>query len=152
MTDEKQEHIEQAQATINRLYDENRAYIPALIGQLFKTYAPPLVAVILMGTFGAPLFIEVGGNAGNITALILNIFILLFGFRWTENRFKGTNLFVTYVAVGRTRRELQSAMQADESTAAIIIEREKDFISISEGFVAAMQTIGANPVEVKSDK
>jgi len=148
VTDETQQSIQQAQATIDRLYDENRAYIPALVGQLGKTYLPPLIAVGLMGTLGASLFIQLGGQAGNMTALILNIFILVLGFRWTENRFRGTNLFIAYVAVGRTRRELQAVMKAEPPSAALIDTRKEEFIAASEGFIAAMQAQGAKPVEL----
>jgi len=150
MTSETQQSIQQAQATISRMYDETRAYIPALLGQMGKTYLPPLIAVFIMGTLGAELFIQWGGWAGNMTALLLNVFILLLGFRWTENRFKGTNLFVAYVAVGRIRRELKTMIEAEEPPAAALIHAKTDeFQSVSEGFITAMQAQGAQPVELK---
>lgn len=151
MTDELQQSIQQAQATIDRLYDETRVYIPALMGQLAKTYAPPLIAIFIVGTLGATFFIQLGGQSGNLTAMILNVLILVFGFRWTENRFRGTALFVAYITVTRTRRALQAAMEADDAAPTIIDEHGDQFVMASEGFIKVMQALGAQPVELESD-
>ncbi|MAU12481.1 MAG: hypothetical protein CL607_21850 [Anaerolineaceae bacterium] len=144
------ETIEAAKQTIATTREEVRAYIPAVMQRLAITFGLPVLAALLVATVGAMLLSEVlPSSTTSIIAFGVNIAIMVYGWRYLENRYKGTSAYIVYTRYSRTRRDLEKLLkkspEGSDVSAADVEKQREGVIKAADAFMLAMNDMGAQP-------
>lgn len=123
------------QKTIDTTYSAVRPYMPGLVQRLLVTYGVPIALTMLMAIFGGRLLVAITRDVGtaNMTALLLNIVILMVAWRFLERRTQATGLFVQYTRYSRQRRDLQKAETITSDDLEALHTLASDFITSAQG-------------------
>jgi len=124
-------------------------YLPEILQRLLLVYGLPFTTVLLTSTIGGILlssFIPI--STTNILIFALNIFILVRGWRWAENRWKATALFVSYTRFSSARRTLRTALNEDQSQPVI----DDMIVTLNQSVEVFMGIVDAFNVQPYSEK
>lgn len=101
----------QVETRITDSFERTRPGVPIMVQRLAITYGVPMGAAVLLSTLGSQIFLALLPDFPVSTATILilaaNLFILLRGVAWLEQRYEGTKLFLLYNTMSRSRRDLK---------------------------------------------
>ncbi|GAB1422143.1 hypothetical protein MASR2M15_23560 [Anaerolineales bacterium] len=131
MTQAQLDHI---QAQMQQTHEQLRVYTPSIGRILFKTYAFPMLA-LLIGSLLILILSDLfpgllsGGPLGTLAAVVVLLSLMLLSWRWAEKRWKGTSLFIIFSSLSKERRILQKMLKSAAMGHAIdlyTIERQLD--------------------------
>ena len=110
--------IQHAERAIENTYAEIQPYIPAIFKRLALNYALLLGAVLLINIIVLNVFAAIfplAISTLNVVSFGAMLLLIVFGWRYLENRNQATGLFVLYTYYSRQRRDLRSLIvQAEE--------------------------------------
>lgn len=134
------------QKTIDKTYSDVRQYFPALLQRLLVTYSVPIVLTMIMALVGGQVLITLTGDVGtsSMTALLVNIIILMVVWRFMERRTQATGLFVLYTRYSRQRRDLQKAEDVSSDDVDVLA-------TLASNFIESAQAAGIAPREAQAN-
>src|SRR5690349_7805660 len=98
-----------------------REQVPALVKLLGWTFLPPLIAVLLINAIGWQLLVRIiPVSTASILILIANIVVLLYGWRYLEQRYGGVARYTQFLQFTRERRDLRRIVQQGETDLATL--------------------------------
>lgn len=99
--------VEKAQKQHDDTQARLRPYLMTLLQRLFITYDAPLLAALFVSTVGAMLVSRaLPDSTTSLLALVVNVFVLFYGWRALEKRTRATAAFALYAQAARERRTL----------------------------------------------
>lgn len=109
--------LKHAQRSEDEAHTRVQPYMISLFQRLAVNYLILVVAMVLVYTAGTRLLLNlfpVSLFVANGIAFAVNVLILLFGWRYLENRNRATGLFVLYTRYSRQRRDLNDTITRAE--------------------------------------
>mgnify|MGYP001554189924 CR=1 FL=1 len=114
-----------------------------------KTYLLPFTGLLIANVLINLLMNQVeglfSGVLGSAATLAVFLGILFYGWRWTEDRWHGTSLFVEYTAISKARRALQTELKEDKSKEAVVQKYLADYTQLATAFIETMNNYGYTP-------
>lgn len=110
--------IQHAKTSAERIHEAVRPYMPETFYQLGSNYGLLLIAVVAVNMLGIPLllrFISLPLSTANVLAFSVMLLILVYGWRFLENRNHATAIFVLYTRYSRQRRDLLDTITQAEN-------------------------------------
>lgn len=138
----------QAEQTIAYQQQRLSPYIALVLKALVKTYGLPFfgayVANLLMNLLYLVIPEIFSGILGGWISLGAFLVVLVYGWRFAENRWHGRELFSVYAAIGKTRRLLETEIKADTPSDAVIQHTMSDYVKSADHFIETAKTYHLN--------
>lgn len=145
----------QAQQTIDFQQARLSPYMPSLGAAIGKTYLVPFGGLMVANLIINLLIFQIPGLftgiIGSAASLAVFLGVLYYGWRWAENRWQGTSLFVQYTALSKSRRLLRAELVAENPSDAVVQQYMSDFVGLVDGFVDRMHELGLIPEKPKTE-
>ena len=132
----------QAEQTIAYQQARLSAYTPLLLKRLARTYLIPffalMIAYLVINIVGGFMPALVGSVLGSVISLVVFMAVLFISYRFAENRWHGTALFLNYTAVGKARRLLEAELATENPADVVIQGYMSDYIQLVDSFIETM--------------
>ncbi|MGB7339073.1 MAG: hypothetical protein WBC91_09300 [Phototrophicaceae bacterium] len=105
--------IQHAETTLTRVHAHVQPYMADLFYRVANNYLLLLAAVFVTNMIGIPLllrFVPIPLSTVNIIGFSAMLLILVYGWRYLENRNHATALFVLYIRYSRAKRDLEASL------------------------------------------
>lgn len=136
----------QAKQTINFQRTRLAPYMPLLGKSIAKTYLVPFGGLMVANVLVNILMMQVpglfSGLLGSAASLVIFFGVLYYGWRWAEQRWHGTSLFVQFTALNKSRRILSDEIELENPSDAAIQQYMSDFVTLVNSFVETMNEYG----------
>lgn len=141
--------IEHAKTTSERVHNAVQPYMPETFYRIGSNYSLLLITVVAVNMIGIPLvlrFLPLPLSTANVMGFSVMLLILVYGWRFLENRNHATAIFVLYTRYSRQRRDLQDALKQaengvleDENTLYVHVDLLEE---VASGFLDAVEEQG----------
>jgi hypothetical protein len=137
-------NVSQIESRLTESFERTRPFVPLLVQRLALIYLLPMMAAVLISTLGSRLLLallpEFPLSTATILILGVNLFILVKGWQYLEQRFGGTRLFLLYNVVSRIRRSLKRLIAQPSADPASVNALLQQLQQAEEGFIATAGT------------
>ncbi len=122
------------EAQLEQVHNDVRRYMPGVLPRLLMTYlVPVMLAMMSAGLVVGLLASLVPPLSARTFAFTAMLAILLFGWRWLENRNQATALLVLYTRYSNQRRAARTALANGETIdMRPVVQSATDFIDLAK--------------------
>jgi len=110
--------LQHAKNSLEATHAHVQPYMAELFSRLASNYLLLMGGVLIVNMIGIPLLLRViiiPVSTANILGFAAMLLILVYGWRFLENRNRATALFVLYIRYSRQRRELIASIEQAET-------------------------------------
>ncbi|MGJ3237241.1 MAG: hypothetical protein ACFE0Q_00900 [Anaerolineae bacterium] len=103
-----------AQRVLDASHEQVQPYMAALFSRLANNYGILFLLVLMVNLIGIPLLMRwmpVPASTANVLGFSAMVLILVYGWRFLENRNQATALFVLYIRYSRQRRDTEDTLK-----------------------------------------
>lgn len=111
--------IQNAKNSLAATHEQVQPYMAELFKRIASNYAILIAGVLVVNMIMLPLllrFVPIPVSTANVLGFSAMLLILVYGWRFLENRNRATSLFVLYTRYSRQRRDLLATVEAAESS------------------------------------